>query len=142
VEAVENEGPRYPMGARVNFKGLDRDHQPWSGFFICAFATIEAAKDIAMAIASQMGVADSVTGTVDSVDQVLGEFLNIVIGLTCSDWIERGFETEFDPPEMLLERKDPGFEPEERAYHLTMTIEGHPEVSFFLVFLASPQEAQ
>ena len=135
VEAEDKEGPRYPLGARVDFKGRDRDSNPWSGFFICAFATIEAAKDIALAIASQLGVADSISGTVDSVDQVIGEFLNIVIGLTCSDWLECGLDTDFDPPELLTDRKSARFEPGSKAFHLTMTIKGHFPVSFFLVFL-------
>lgn len=141
VEAVDSEGPRYPLGARVDFKGRDKNERLWEGFLVCAFETVERAKDIAMAIASQLGVAESVSGTVDSVDQVLAEFLNVVIGLTCTDWIERGLETEFDPPEMILSRQEAGFEPGAKAFHLTMTIEGHPTVSFFLVFLPLKDEA-
>jgi hypothetical protein len=141
VEAVESEGPRYPMGVRVAFQGRDRQSRPWSGFFICAFATLEAARDIAMAIAQKLGVAESVTGTVDSVDDVLGEFLNIIIGLTCSDWTDRGLETEFDPPDKLVERQMSGFAPGTKAFHLTMTIDGHAPVSFFLVFHSDAEGA-
>jgi hypothetical protein len=137
VEAVENEGPRYPIGVRVDFHGLDRGHKPWSGYFICAFPDLAASRDIAQAICDKLGLAGMVTEEIGSVDDVLGEFLNIVIGLTCSDWTDRGLETEFDPPASLSESQAAALGQGARAFHLTLGIEGHPPVSFFLVF--SPQ---
>ena len=135
VEAKRSEGPRRPMGVRVDFRGKDRSESPWAGFFICAFDTLEAASDIARAIADKLGVAEAVDGSVDSVDNVLGEFLNIVIGLTCSDWTDRGLETKFDPPAQLAASPGAACPEAAKAFHLTMSIAGHPPVSFFLVFL-------
>ena len=130
-EAGPSEGPLHPMGVRVDFKGRDGSGTPWSGFFICAFATMEAARDIAGAISAKLGVdsADDPAG----VDNVLGEYLNIVIGLTCSDWAKGGLETEFDPPRRLEARPDSGAGPGSRCFHLTMTLDGHPSISLFLV---------
>jgi CheY-specific phosphatase CheX len=138
TEADLEAGPRHPLGVRVDFTGLDELGRPLSGHFVCAFETAEAARDIASAIAVKMGLSPPDEGDLAGVDAVLGEFLNIVIGLTCSDWAELGLATEFDPPQPLAVhgrgRPDPG----SRAFHLTMSAAGRPQVSIYLVFTSGP----
>jgi hypothetical protein len=134
IDEADHEGPRHPMGAKVGFHGLAREGRPFSGVLVCAFATAEAALEVATAIASRLGVADAVTGTVESVDDVLGEFLNIIIGLTCPDWLELGLETEFDPPERLRDLSGDALAPRSEAFHLTLGLSGDREISFHLVF--------
>jgi hypothetical protein len=139
VEADIDGGPRYPLGVRVDFKGRDQGEKTVKGFFVCAFDTIESAGDIASAIAIKLGLAPPPPGDATDIDNVLGEFLNIVIGLTCSAWAEHGLTTEFDPPQTLSMHDKDATLVWTKAYHLTMSIENHPAVSIFLVFL--PQEA-
>jgi hypothetical protein len=138
-EADESEGPRFPLGVRVDFKGTTDSKKPLAGFFVCAFENSRAAGDIAAAIAAKLGVGFSLDAEQTGVENVLGEFLNVVIGLTCSDWAEHGLTTEFDPPQPLIvhegDRKPSGSE----CYHLTLSAAGHPPVTIFLVFL--PGEA-
>jgi hypothetical protein len=138
VEADESEGPRFPLGVRVDFKGREASKAPLGGFFVCAFENLRSAGDIAAAIAAKLGTEVSSEAGQTGVDDVLGEFLNNVIGLTCSDWAEHGLETEFDPPQALVPHE--GDRPAgSRCYHLTLSADGHPPVTFFLVFL--PGEA-
>ena len=136
VEADVHGGPRYPLGVRVDFAGHKDSDKPVRGYFVCAFDTIESAWDIASAIAIKLGLAPPPPGDVTDIDNVLGEFLNIVIGLTCSDWAEHGLVTEFDPPQTLSMHDKSGTLDWDKAYHLTLTVELHPTVSIFLVFLA------
>ncbi|MDR0622383.1 MAG: chemotaxis protein CheX [Deltaproteobacteria bacterium] len=141
VEADVNGGPRSPLGVRVDFAGRKDSGQPARGYFVCAFDSIEAAGDIASAIAIKLGLAPPPPGDVTDIDNVLGEFLNIVIGLTCSDWAEHGLVTEFDPPQTLsMHDKNVTLE-WEKAYHLTLSVELHPTVSVFLVFLPAVEES-
>ncbi|MDR1656812.1 MAG: hypothetical protein LBT47_04545 [Deltaproteobacteria bacterium] len=135
VEALPDDGPRYPMGVRVYFRGSDQSGFLCTGFFICAFETLEAAGDIAKTIAVKLGVEDTFSETLEGIDSVLGEFLNIVIGLTCSDWSDQGLVTEFNPPEPLVRYPQVTISNDGLAFHLTMFSEGHPSVTFFLVLL-------
>jgi hypothetical protein len=135
LEDVDNKGPRYPLGVRVDFRSLDAHSPLHSGFFLCAFETVEAARDIAAVIASKLGVEGCLDSTIESVDNILGEFLNIVIGLTCSDWADRGLVTEFTPPRKLAQWQSLDFVAGEIAFHLSLKTISHPDVSVFLVFL-------
>ncbi|MDR2367811.1 MAG: hypothetical protein LBF58_06850 [Deltaproteobacteria bacterium] len=138
AEADIGGGPRYPLGVRVDFSGHDSAGRPVGGFFVCAFDTTESAADIASTIAIKLGLAPPPPGDSTDIDNVLGEFLNIVIGLTCSDWAEHGLTTEFDPPQALSMHGKTAMA-RSKAYHLTMATDYHPTVSIFLVFL--PPEA-
>jgi hypothetical protein len=135
VEDLENQGPKYNLGVRVDFKSLDEGCRVKSGFFICAFETIEAAGDIAAVIAKKLGVEMVLDSTVDSIDDVLGEFLNVAIGLTCSDWADQGINIEFSPPQKMSTWKPAPSASSTKAFHLTMETRGRPTVSIFLVFL-------
>jgi hypothetical protein len=136
VEAGASGGPRYPLGARVDFSGENAVGDPVRGYFVCAFETVDSAGDIASAIAIKMGLDPPERGDANGIDNVLAEFLNIVIGLTCSDWAEHGLVTEFDPPQSLsIHGRDHALG-WDKAYHLTMTVTQHPTVSIFLVFLS------
>jgi hypothetical protein len=134
IEAEENEGPRYPLGVKVDFHSLKDRPEELAGFFVCAFKTSEAAKEIASVIAGKLGLSGALAKSERGVDDILGEFLNIVIGLTCSDWADHGLITEFEPPQPLINCQFDSFPPLAKAYHLTMSSLGHPDVSIFLVF--------
>jgi hypothetical protein len=135
VEADILNGPRFPLGVRVDFAGRDVEGGGISGFFVCAFETIDSACDIASAIATKLGLEPPSPDDAVGIDNVLGEFLNIVIGLTCSDWADHGLATEFDPPQTLSRQGQADSPAGALAFHLTMATAGHPPVSVFLVFL-------
>jgi hypothetical protein len=136
VEADINSGPRYPLGVRVNFYGRDQEGLGVSGFFVCAFESVESAGDIASAIAAKMGLSPPAASDVTGIDNVLGEFLNTVIGLTCSEWADHGLTTEFDPPLALSRHESEKALACSKAFHLTMATDKHSTVSIFLVFLS------
>jgi hypothetical protein len=91
----------FTLGARVNFKEEEADGPEVKGFFICAFETKKHASDFALDISRYLGLNPS--DTANEIDNYVGEFLNVVIGLTCSSWADHGLRMEFDPPERLQE---------------------------------------
>ncbi|MDR1295900.1 MAG: hypothetical protein LBO05_00680 [Deltaproteobacteria bacterium] len=128
--------PGYTLGVRVEFAGRTGEGAPLEGFFVCAFETFESARDIAGLISRKLGLETPAADDRAGVDDVLGEFLNIVIGLTCSDWAERGLATVFDPPQPMVVHSFSDVPPGSRGFHLTLSADGHPGVSIFLVFLS------
>jgi CheY-specific phosphatase CheX len=129
--AQAGDGPRHPLGVKVVFAG--RLDEPLAGFFICAFADLATAQEIASAIAVKLGLDARLADDVDGTDSLLAEYLNTVTGRTCSDWAELGLTAEFDPPMKLSERP---FEAQAggAAFHLTVSVAGRPDVPIFLVF--------
>ncbi|MDR1086245.1 MAG: chemotaxis protein CheX [Deltaproteobacteria bacterium] len=126
---------RYAEGVKVSFRGLSPDNKPIAGFFICAFHLYNAARDLARDIAVKMGLGPELSDTREGVENVLGEFLNIIIGLTCSDWTKEGLDINFDPPEKLGGHRIEPVSQEALAYHLTLKMTGAREISIFLNFL-------
>jgi hypothetical protein len=106
IEISANDQPgtqmHYTIGVRVNFQGVEiAQGQAVKGFFICAFETLDLAFSFAGDISKYLGL--TAINSVSEIDNYVGEFLNVVIGLTCSTWAEHGLIVEFYPPEQLKE---------------------------------------
>ncbi|MDR2460741.1 MAG: hypothetical protein LBE38_08175 [Deltaproteobacteria bacterium] len=91
----------FTIGERVEFQGKDRKGLNVKGFFICAFETMDAALRFSQDISTYLGLTTS--NTKGEADNYIGEFLNVVIGLTCSAWADHGLRVDFNPPEKLQE---------------------------------------
>jgi hypothetical protein len=91
----------FTLGARVNFKGEEADGPEVKGFFICAFETKKHASHFALDVSRYLGL--NTSDNLIDIDNYVAEFLNVVIGLTCSSWADHGLRMEFDPPEKLQE---------------------------------------
>jgi hypothetical protein len=148
---------RYAEGVKVSFKGrvlapgqatcdAGGEAPPgWAGhgeawralggYFICAFHVFRVAQDLARHIAVNMGLGPELADTREGVENVIGEFLNIIIGLTSSDWAKKGLEILFDPPEKLGGHLIDPIPPGSEAYHLAIGLRDGQEISVFLNFL-------
>jgi hypothetical protein len=103
-----------------------------TGYFICAFETMAAALAFARDIASYLGL--SAADAIGEADSYVGEFLNVVIGLTCSAWADHGLRVEFFPPEKLKEhaidrQPDAGY-----RFQVAIRCEGRYQATLFLYF--------
>ncbi|MDR2198814.1 MAG: hypothetical protein LBR53_05060 [Deltaproteobacteria bacterium] len=124
--------PNYTLGERVDFQGKSADGGKVEGYFICAFETMVSARLFAKDIASYLGL--SAVDANNETDSFVGEFLNVVIGLTCSAWADHGFRVEFNPPQILKEHViDTGTKPGV-FYLLVISAEGFYQTSIFLHF--------
>jgi hypothetical protein len=132
-------GPRrrFTLGERVNFRGEAGQGASVNGFMICAFDSMEEAALFARDVADYLGL--SASSSKNETDNYVGEFLNVVIGLTCSAWADHGLRVEFSPPERLQEHtiEQPG----DRGHCFSVTIteaEGRYSATLFLNFLPEP----
>jgi CheY-specific phosphatase CheX len=127
--------PSFTLGERVDFKGEKSDGRKIEGYFICAFKTMAAAKRFASDIAAYLGLTGAKAGT--ETDSYVGEFLNVVIGLTLSTWADHGFTVEFNPPKKFQEHVvDPKANPG-HFFHLLITAEGCYQTSIFVHFFTN-----
>jgi CheY-specific phosphatase CheX len=133
VRAEVQRGHSFVEGVKVNFRGRAQGRLT-RGFFICAFDAFPVAQSLARNIAVKLGLGQDLAANREGVENVLAEFLNIIIGLTCSDWAKNGLEIDFDPPRRLgthdLDPAPPGTE----AYHLTLKLPDNREIAIFLSF--------
>jgi CheY-specific phosphatase CheX len=131
----------YPLGVRVDFSGSSDLGHLVTGFFICAFDSFEAASEIAKSIAVHLGLEAQIAEQKEGVDNVVAEFLNIVIGLTCSDWAESGLRIDFNPPEKLVEHHIHPVSKEAMAFHLIIETSDSLKVSIFLNFMSDRKQS-
>jgi hypothetical protein len=103
------------------------------GFFICAFETMDDAYLFAADISRYLGLTASKTK--QETDNYVGEFLNVVIGLTCSAWAEHGLRVEFDPPEKLQEHAIDKKPAKGHFSQVAIMAENHYSATLFVHFL-------
>lgn len=124
---------RFTLGERVDFRGENPEGARVNGFFICAFDTLEKAVLFARDVADYLGLPSSTSKA--ETDNYVGEFLNVVIGLTCSAWADHGLRVDFSPPERLQEH-DVGDVPESgHCFRVSIESEGHYSATILLFFL-------
>jgi hypothetical protein len=121
------------VGERVVFRGEAERGSRVNGFFICAFETMEAAVLFARDIADYLGLPPSSSRS--EPDDFVGEFLNVVIGLTCSAWAEHGLRVDFSPPERLQEHTVDPAPGTGRCFRVTISAGGRYTATLFLNFL-------
>jgi hypothetical protein len=130
--------PHFTLGERVDFKGEKSNGVKVDGYFICAFETMGCARDFAEDVARYLGLSES--DSPNETDSYVGEFLNVVIGLTCSAWADHGFRVEFDPPKLLQEHVIDVSSAPGSFYQLLITADGFYQTSLYLHFLGDDDE--
>ena len=96
--------PTFELGTKVEFSGTIsngnlRDKAPASGYValgLISMGTVATATLLAMA--RSFHCCESVLNSPTGPENVLSEFLNIVIGLTASEWADHGFDLTFSSP--------------------------------------------
>jgi hypothetical protein len=91
-----------------------------------------AAEHFALDVAKYLGLSTSDERALP--DSYVGEFLNVVIGLTCSAWADHGFRVEFNPPKTLEEHVIDTASTAGVYYHLLLSAENYYQTSIFLHF--------
>jgi hypothetical protein len=129
----------YAEGVKVSFKGQAHG-EALSGYFICAFHVFKTAQSLASYIAVKLGLGPELAVKREGVENVLAELLNIIIGLTSSDWAKHGLEIVFDPPEKLGGHLIDPIPEGSAAYHLTLSLPEKREIAIFLNFLFQSKE--
>jgi hypothetical protein len=124
---------RFPLGERVDFKGEAVHGSKVKGYFICAFDAMDSAVCFARDVAVYLGLPASSSKA--ETDNFVGEFLNVVIGLTCSAWADHGLRVDFSPPERLQEHTIDQPPLPGHCYRVTIEAEGLYSATLFLNFL-------
>jgi hypothetical protein len=124
---------QFSLGERVNFQGKEDSGASVTGYFICAFETLISALAFAQDIASYLGLASSEPKS--ETDSFVGEFLNVVIGLTCSTWADHGLRVDFNPPERLQAHAIDKYPTEGHFFQVSIRVEGFYQTTIFLHFL-------
>ncbi len=83
-----------PIAQVIQYEGKDA---PLAGVFVLGFDSTAAAKGVAGALAAKLGLPKPETLDEDAID-MLGEFMNVVVGRTISDWDSEGMPVVFGPP--------------------------------------------
>ncbi|MDR1871430.1 MAG: hypothetical protein LBS60_05810 [Deltaproteobacteria bacterium] len=127
---------QYAEAVKVSFRG-QAGEAATKGYLIWAFHVFKVAQELGRDIAVKMGLEAELAGTREGVENILGETLNIIIGLTSSDWSQKGLDIVFDPPEKLGAHLIDAIPPDQKAFHVTLTLEKGPDISIFLHFTQS-----
>jgi hypothetical protein len=103
-----------------------------SGFFICAFSDFREAEALASDVAARLGLVPGVSK--GEVESFVGEFLNVIIGLTCAAWADRGLRVDFSPPEGLAEHRLDHPEDDGLSWQVRIGLADRYQAVLFLVF--------
>ncbi|MDR1042172.1 MAG: hypothetical protein LBR80_18790 [Deltaproteobacteria bacterium] len=124
---------RFTLGERVDFRGEAEHGSKVKGFFICAFDAMDSAVLFARDVAVYLGLPASTSKA--ETDNYVGEFLNVVIGLTCSAWSDHGLRVDFSPPERLQEHTIDSAPLPGHCFRVTIVSECGYTATLFLNFL-------
>ncbi|MCB2186006.1 MAG: response regulator [Deltaproteobacteria bacterium] len=102
----------FPLALVINYEQINDSTK--QGHFVLGFSDLPMALTVASAISRQMGLGRLTELDAIAVD-VLGEFMNTVVGRTISTWDRMGMPVAFGPPSPLQQaeiRPVPGYQSE------------------------------
>jgi hypothetical protein len=130
------------LAVSIDFDGLLLDsRKPVSGYMICGAVHRGDIWPLLAHIASHLGLDTSILETETGPQDILDEFLNIVIGLAGADWAEHGFEMNFSTPQPMSGQTLPLLQPDDRAFHLVASGPTGLQVDLMVVFSHQDQTA-
>ncbi len=97
IEARAFQASSLPVAQVIEYQGRD---EPLSGHFVLGFPTEKAALNLANSLAAKMGY-PKLDGIDEAALDLLGEFLNTVVGRTISSWDRMGMPVNFGTPSSL-----------------------------------------
>lgn len=126
--------PECELAVRIDFRGTMTGGAPVSGYVLCGSVRHEQSRPLLAAMARHFGLSGSWADSAQGAADILGEFLNIIVGLAAADWGEHGFEMDFSTPENVSGRPPSAFGPDDHPFHIVVTTEGGAEVHLLAVF--------
>lgn len=123
-----------PVAQVIEYQGRE---SPLRGFFVLGFPTQEMALTLANALGAKMGLAASQTMDQTALD-LLGEFMNTVVGRTISAWDRLGMPVTFGPPSPLQQAQIQPVEGfDNQSYLITLSMDNS-----YLVFSTTFSQVQ
>ena len=119
----------------IEFEGLLTDRrEEVKGYMVCGAVHRGDVWPLLAYIASHLGLDASILETETGPQDILDEFLNIVIGVAGADWAEHGFEMNFSIPHPLSGHTLPLPQPNDEAFHLVVSGPAGLQVDIMVVF--------
>lgn len=97
IRQQKNPSIDLPIATVIEYQGKT---SPISGVFVLGFESLEAAIEVAGYLAAKLGLPKPLTVDADTID-LIGEFMNVVVGRTISEWDRQGTPVVFGPPGAL-----------------------------------------
>jgi len=123
------------LAVSIDFEGfLVEDRKKVGGYLVCGAVRYDDIRPLLADVAAHLGLDEAILETEAGPQDILDEFLNIVIGLTGADWAEHGFEMSFSTPNILSGQLLPPSQPGDQAFHVAVSAETGLQVDIVLVF--------
>jgi hypothetical protein len=129
------EQPVYALAVRIDFEGvLAETRLEVGGHIICGLARFADIRPLLTDVAAYLGSEATVLEIETGPQDILNEFVNIVIGLTGASWTEHGFEMNFSTPRALSGLIPPTPSPADHAFNLAVSAGTGLKVDIMVVF--------
>jgi len=121
------------LAVSINFDGLLAEAgKEVGGYMVCGAVRSSDIQPLLKAMAGHLGLDPAIMEAEGGPQNLLNEFLNIVIGQTGAGWAEQGFYMNFSPPHIL--RTLPPHAPGDRTFHLHLSSPDGMRVDLLVVF--------
>lgn len=137
VKLQENQSVDLPIAQVIQYEGKD---SPLAGVFVLGFDSTIAALDVAGLLAAKLSLPKPQTLNKEAID-LLGEFMNVVVGRTISAWDRKGTPVIFGPPGDLQQatvKCTEGYQNE--SYYLTLKL-ALSQLTFSVTFSYQAQQS-
>jgi len=135
IQPWEEDRPVCELAVSIDFEGfLAEGGRQVGGYLVCGAVRSAEIQLLLGAVAVYLGLEPAVQKTEAGPQNILNEFLNIIIGLTSADWSAHGFEMNFSPPQVLSGRALPPSASGDKAFHLSATSQAGVQVDIMVVF--------
>lgn len=129
------ERPLSQLAVDIDFDGvLTEGLKKVNGYVICGAASYADVRPLLTDIADHLGLEASILETESGPQNILKEFLNIVIGLTGAEWAENGFDIDFSTPDIISGRVLPPIGSGDHSFHLVASSPAGIRVDILVVF--------
>jgi len=127
--------PTCELAVSIDFEGfMDDAGKKVSGRMTCGSIRFTDIRPLLTGIAAHLGLEEAILETETGPQNILNEFLNIVIGQTGADWAEHGFEMNFSTPCALSGQSLPILNPDDQAFHVVVSDLAGIQVDIVVVF--------
>ena len=129
------QGTSYELAAGIDFTGaLAEEGSAQGGRLICGAVKKADIEPLLAAVVQRLGLNRDILDTPNGPQDLLNEFLNIIIGLTGADWAVHGYDMDFSPPRVLNSLSLPTPESGDQAFYIKVFTEAGPQVDIAVVF--------
>ena len=127
--------PFFELAARITFEGvLAETRQKGRGHIVCGVVNLTNDRPLLKDMAAYLGLGADALETENGPQNILNEFLNVVIGLAGSTWSEHGFAINFSTPRALSGQPMPPPAPDHQSFHVVVSSPHGLQVDILVVF--------